>query len=84
MKALLKADDDGQIPELQFLCKMLTKNDLVDENILSAFRQQFKVLDKDGSGALDSKVCPDLTHCSGRDDANHTIYALGDLKNAHL
>lgn len=52
---LLKADDDGSIYEVEFLCSLLLQYELVDEGVLDAFKAQFKALDSDGSGVLDEK-----------------------------
>ena len=55
MVGLLKKTG-GEIGEIDFLCKSLIRDGMVEEAVLTAFRDQFKLLDKDGSGVLDRAV----------------------------
>jgi voltage-gated potassium channel Kch len=43
---------DGEVSEAEFLCFMLRKYDLVDQDLLNDFRANFKQLDADNSGHL--------------------------------
>jgi hypothetical protein len=48
----IDSSGDGEVTELEFVCYMLKKYELVDEDLLQGFIENFRQLDKDGSGIL--------------------------------
>jgi voltage-gated potassium channel Kch len=48
----IDASGDGEVSEMEFVCYMLKKYELVDQDLLQGFIENFRSLDKDGSGFL--------------------------------
>merc|ERR1719487_91726 len=61
----IDASGDGEVSELEFVCYMLKKYDLVDDDLLKGFIDNFRTLDKDGSGFLTANDLRDWAHHHG-------------------
>merc|ERR1712146_43593 len=55
LEEMLEEDSSGSITKDEFMCRMLIRLQMVEDEVLANIRKQFEILDADGSGELDAE-----------------------------
>lgn len=55
LEEMLDEDSSGSITKDEFMCRMLIRLQMVEDDVLANIRKQFEILDADGSGELDAE-----------------------------